>query len=486
MVAEHLPPPPPKNTEFICVASGKGGTGKTLILASLGYALQVSGHEVLFIDADTATDGLSLFLLGPRGWEAIADLSADQTLSGFLRQYALTDGKTSSLAPFTANRGTKDDHGQSYKLILSGRGLYGDRDEETGQSADPQLPRELFRRAIGDMFSIVRQQKLWDYVLIDTRGGFGFSTTDICALADSFFIVTEPDFTSFYQDKNLVVRITAAAAEMSRKPLLRGVIVNKATESAQEVESGFGVHSLNLDRVEASFRNVLVDELSIRYADTYPVPLDINAVNAYKSQRLPYLAYPSSVFSYATLVAFSGLMRVVTVRWPENAVVRWNALVDKVSHAIQIENEKNIDTLREQQSIRDMNLQLRSEASSLMVQLDALKRAAERNEHQEEARFERERLLEQSKARTRLYTIVSAVVGVTAMLVTFVYVVESNQRAAFEQTLATQKLLVELETVRAKTESVGSAAAKPPAPSAPPAPPPTAPAPSPAAPAARR
>jgi len=53
-------------TEIIAVASGKGGTGKTIILASLGYALQQSGHRVLFVDADTATDGLSLFLLGPQ------------------------------------------------------------------------------------------------------------------------------------------------------------------------------------------------------------------------------------------------------------------------------------------------------------------------------------------------------------------------------------------------------------------------------------
>jgi cellulose biosynthesis protein BcsQ len=61
-----------RQTEIIVTASGKGGTGKTLLLASLGYALQRSGHKVLFVDADTATDGLSLFLLGPRGWEQAA------------------------------------------------------------------------------------------------------------------------------------------------------------------------------------------------------------------------------------------------------------------------------------------------------------------------------------------------------------------------------------------------------------------------------
>lgn len=63
-----------EKTEIISVASGKGGTGKTSILTSLGYAFQVSIHRVLFLDTDTATDGLSLFLLGPRGWEAVSGL----------------------------------------------------------------------------------------------------------------------------------------------------------------------------------------------------------------------------------------------------------------------------------------------------------------------------------------------------------------------------------------------------------------------------
>jgi hypothetical protein len=71
---------------------------------------------------------------------------------------------------------------------------------------------------------------------------------------------------------------------------------------------------------------VLVDKLSLRYSDTYPIPLDLDAINAYKSQRIPYIAYPASIFSYSTLVAFSNLMKTVTVRWPEEATRRWNQL----------------------------------------------------------------------------------------------------------------------------------------------------------------
>ena len=41
-------------TEIIAIASGKGGSGKTLITVSLGYALVVSGLRVLLIDVDPA------------------------------------------------------------------------------------------------------------------------------------------------------------------------------------------------------------------------------------------------------------------------------------------------------------------------------------------------------------------------------------------------------------------------------------------------
>src|ERR1051325_3375195 len=123
--------------EIVAVASGKGGTGKTIILASLGYALQYSGHRVLFVDTDMSTDGLSLFVLGPDGRDAIKDLEPANTFAGYLRT-----ALSSTAMPFSVNRGGKDDHGQIYEALVSGSNIYGDRPDETTLGPLASLARD--------------------------------------------------------------------------------------------------------------------------------------------------------------------------------------------------------------------------------------------------------------------------------------------------------------------------------------------------------
>jgi MinD-like ATPase involved in chromosome partitioning or flagellar assembly len=443
--------PTSEGTEIICVASGKGGTGKTSILTSLGYALQVSGHRVLFLDTDTATDGLSLFLLGPRGWEALEGLQDKDTFAGYIRsQPSDRSGQFRGKAspelmpqPFKVNRGRQDDHGQIYDVLVSGRSLYGDVNESS-DAATHQISREAFRIAIQDLFDDIRGKKQWDYVLVDTRGGFAFHTTDVCALSDSFFLVTEPQFSSFYQDKNLIYRISAAGAEISRKPTLRGIVVNKATESA----GGSTIHTLNLDQVEGSFRNALVEGFGIRYGDTYPIPLDIDAVESYKSHKIPYLAFPGSVFSYSTLVAFSGLLKTVTVRWPVPLVERWNALVDSISKAIKIQNDRVGKQLQEEKSQQEIAERLHKETELLTEKLKLGERvAADRERFYEEYRAEQTFAAERRRKGTLVQLLSVAVVTVGLMLLAALLFVQNSQ-----STLQLRLTEQQLDTARQATE----------------------------------
>lgn len=56
-----------KRTHIVAITSGKGGVGKTNIVANLGYALKKAGKKVLILDADFGLGNLDVLLgLAPR------------------------------------------------------------------------------------------------------------------------------------------------------------------------------------------------------------------------------------------------------------------------------------------------------------------------------------------------------------------------------------------------------------------------------------
>ena len=46
----------------LVIASGKGGTGKTMFAANLGATMATRGHKVVLVDMDTGLRNLDLYL----------------------------------------------------------------------------------------------------------------------------------------------------------------------------------------------------------------------------------------------------------------------------------------------------------------------------------------------------------------------------------------------------------------------------------------
>ena len=237
-------------------------------------------------------------------------------------------------------------------------------------------------------------------------------------------------------------RISAAAAELACKPTLRGVVVNKATESSERGQGPWpgtfrlNFDRLNLDNVEGSFRNVLVEEFSIRYSDTHPVPLDIFAVEAYKTQRIPYVAFPASVFSYATLVAFSGMMKTVTVRWPEEVTKRWNALVDRISQAIKEANESLVKQVQQDQALHEDLDKLAKENEALRSR----SKLAEENTADRERYYEHYRMEVARSDRLRRFTLVASVLILTVTAGALVWSLIKLQQQETRQAVTQERL----------------------------------------------
>src|SRR5689334_12062711 len=171
-----------KKTEIIAFSSGKGGTGKTSLCASLAYALVRSKLRVLLIDADPGTDGLSLFVLGKDGMDQLAKVSDSCTFAGYLREAqerASKGEEAPNVEALRINRASESDHGVIYDAIVSSRGVYGDDDRYIMQAAVPHLDRDTFIVAVRTLFERLREQAHYDYVLVDTRGGFSSQSTDV-------------------------------------------------------------------------------------------------------------------------------------------------------------------------------------------------------------------------------------------------------------------------------------------------------------------
>lgn len=378
-----------KKTEILCVCSGKGGVGKTLFASCLGFALTKAGLRVLMIDGDLATDGLSLFLLGPEGKDHMDSFVPANTMAGVINQYIAT-GKLEYQVRQVYRNGPND-HGVVYDVLISGRHLYGqefgapDRyatsvnvDQRTSPAvaAIPSVDRTTFQSAVKLLFDALRRQGEYDYVIVDTRGGFSFESTDLCGLGDSFLVVVEADPTSFFQTSNLVQRIDEAAGEAGSKSVLRGFLINKAVDGLPD--SG----ELDLTKVEWSFRNALIRQFPIlKYSDTYPVPADLQVLQSYKDQMVPLIGSQASLFTYATLTAYSNIFQLVTSRWTKEQVQGWQSLLNSVAEAIRKRNEEaqrrkkaQEDEETEIKRLRETSAQNEQRIRDLESQIDQLKR----------------------------------------------------------------------------------------------------------------
>ncbi|WP_263381704.1 ParA family protein [Granulicella arctica] len=415
--------PSQQKTEIIAVCSGKGGTGKTLLASCLGYALIRSGHKVLMIDGDPATSGLSLFLLGPKGMRQASTFDNSNTFVGLLQDFQQSG--TIHANPRTIHRSASDDHGISYDAIICTNTLYGEKGLQA-EAAVPDLDQSSFRAGIRRLFEDLRNSGEFSYVIVDTRGGFAFESTDVCALADSFIVVTEPTISSFYQDRNLVQRINQAVAQISSPSVLRAVVINKATDVADRNKKSY------LENLEFSFRNELTKEFGIDYSVTHAIPADLSALHSYKEQKIPYVGAPGSMFSYATLSAFSDIVQVVTSRWSKEQVARWNQLIDVVISAIDVENKKDetnkkeiADREKELVELRSGRLLVERQLTSLREELEAKDtvRALERDKSY------RSEVMQLTQTKTRKsWLVATGAVIVAALVVVGAFYIQSVER----------------------------------------------------------
>ncbi len=178
-------------TRIITVCSGKGGAGKTTVVANLGTALASMGKDVVILDANITTPNLGIHLGVP-----LFPVTLHDVLKG--------------------NASIKDaiyEHESGLRIIPAGISL---KDLRGVDSRD--LPNALLD-LIGNT----------DIIILDAAAGLGREALSAIESSDELIIVTNPDLPSVTD----ALKAIKLAERLGTK--IGGVVVNRVTRRSHEM-----------------------------------------------------------------------------------------------------------------------------------------------------------------------------------------------------------------------------------------------------------
>jgi cellulose biosynthesis protein BcsQ len=289
----------------LAFVSPKGGSGKTVLCASMAYLLRKAGRSVVIIDTDFSTRGISLFLFDRLLEERELNLAAANSVADAIEK----EVPPADVTPVPVVKGDCD-----YEIILASADVeQGGRPEAKvlGLGAMPNFSTR-FRELLSQVCT--RLARTYDHILIDTRGGYDTSSALAASVADSYVIVCEADRLNKHQLPGLVHAIQDAGAAAELTPRLAGFIVNKAT----------------FDPRDQSFSNYLAETYASKKLGV--IPADPQAINAYQISRIPMEAHPDSDFAYYSTEAFEKILSPsLTTSWKDEQKAAFAALLGDVA-----------------------------------------------------------------------------------------------------------------------------------------------------------
>lgn len=242
----------------IAVTSGKGGVGKSSVVANLGAELARRGHRVTMIDADFGLANLDiLFNLNPK-----------HNLSHLLQGQV---GAEQVVVEVAAVPGLQ--------LIPGASGLEALADLDAAE-------REHLLAALAPITADR------EFVLIDTAAGIGRNVLDLCLAADEVLLVTNPEPTSLTDAYGLLKILR------QRDPDVR---VRLLVNSVRDAAEGRGVHG-KLEEVVQRFLDGDLESLGVILRDP--------CVPRATTRQAPFvMAYPRAAASRAVAAVADALLK---------------------------------------------------------------------------------------------------------------------------------------------------------------------------------
>lgn len=223
--------------ETIAFVSGKGGVGKTIIVANLAALIAKSGIKTLLIDSDFGTRGLTFYTL--KGEKRVERRSC-------YFDYLMGEVDIIHVKPIQVQE-------DLYLLAAISSTFSGTPEIE---EKDKRLLRERFERLLHAM------RRSFDVIIIDTRSGADPYSLLPAALSDRFVIVSEEDFTSWRASILMSTAIEDFSNNLKSPSQLTGFILNRVVGEQSEQVVSF----LESRLFETKMLAVLLHEANVKRA----------------------------------------------------------------------------------------------------------------------------------------------------------------------------------------------------------------------------
>lgn len=228
-------------TRIICIASGKGGVGKTTLTANLAAALAQLNQNVIAIDANLTTSNLGLHLGIPMYPVTLQDVLKKKSRLKDAMYY----------------------HSAGFKVIPA--------DMSIERIMTPRMHDlvDVFYRAVAGA----------DFVLIDSAAGLGKEALAAVEAADEMIIVTNPDMPALTD----ALKLERMAERLGTRVI--GVVINRTKKSR---------HDLKLDVIKSFLSVPVIGEIpedhNVYRALAHKEPVIIHRPKSYASEHIKSLA----------------------------------------------------------------------------------------------------------------------------------------------------------------------------------------------------
>jgi len=235
------------NNHILAIGGGKGGTGKSLITASIGICLADRGNDVLLIDADLGTANLHTFLGLKPPKLGLSDFVSkkESTISGIITKTGINN----------------------LKLISGAKDMIG-----------------IANLSYGQKIKVLNNIKKlnYRYILLDLGPGTSFNILDFFLISHCGILITSPEPTSIENTyrftKGLLFRHLRKTIS---KKVVRSLIDNGIRQrNGHKFESVFDL----LETIE-TIEPRLGDTIS-RYLSTLDIKLIVNQVRTSKDRAI--------------------------------------------------------------------------------------------------------------------------------------------------------------------------------------------------------